>query len=70
MPKHVLTVPNFEPMPFQTSTEALGQILHFAQEEFNDDQEFIISVCQQLAMNTGVNFNLAFYPDHLGKPSI
>jgi len=41
-----------EPMPFQTSVEALGQILHFAQDEFANDEEFIRSVCEQLSINT------------------
>lgn len=62
MPKHVLTVPQFESMPFETSTEALGQILHFAQEEFDNPEDFIRSVCEQLSHNTGVNFCLHFFP--------
>jgi len=49
-----------EPMPFQTSVEALGQILHFAQDEFANDEEFIRSVCEQLSINTGINFFLSF----------
>lgn len=46
----------------QSATELLGFVLPHSQNEFDDPKEFINSVCQELAINTGVNFSLAFLP--------
>lgn len=63
MIKHYLTLSSADdPLPFQSSTELLGQVLPLAQNEFDDPKEFINSVCQELAINTGINFSLAFFP--------